>query len=151
MIRATRLGRTAAIAAAAGCAALALASPAAAAKQSTVVSADCPQPYSQSCPVQRSVTATTQGPLFFQFDAFSAPTACAPALVHWFIDGNEWGSNRVDVGGNDGGYYADVSPGSHVLAVQLDGLEGGCNTGAMSGWGGTMHVETDADAKNGAS
>ncbi|MDT5399655.1 MAG: hypothetical protein QOK33_2886 [Mycobacterium sp.] len=33
----------------------------------------------------------------------------------------------------------------------MDGVLGGCNTGSMSGWSGTLHVETDADAANGAS
>jgi hypothetical protein len=44
----------------------------------------------------------------------------------------------------------DVAPGSHLVEVQMDGVLGGCNTGSMSGWSGTLHVETYDDARNGA-
>jgi hypothetical protein len=88
--------------------------------------------------------------LFVTFTADGNPPACAPMRARIFIDGKEWGSNIVQPGQNDGGYYIDVAPGSHLIEVQGDGVRGGCNTGAMSGWSGTLHVETDDDALNGA-
>ncbi len=151
MIRSSRLGRTAAVAAAAGCAALALASPALAQKSVHHTAQTCPAPISQQCAPQSRFSETTDGPLFFQFTADPNPPACAPAIAHWFIDGAEWGNHPVQPGQSDGGYYADVSPGRHTVAVQLEGMEGGCNTGAMSGWSGTVQIETNDDAKNGAS
>ncbi len=33
----------------------------------------------------------------------------------------------------------------------MDGVQGGCNTGSMSGWSGTLNVQTNKDAQNGAS
>ncbi|MGV0654518.1 hypothetical protein ABQE48_11645 [Mycolicibacterium thermoresistibile] len=143
------IGAAAAAAAAAG-AALALAGPASAGKFDKHLAVDCPQPYSQNCPPRAGMTANTNGPLFVTFTADGNPPACAPMRARIFIDGKEWGSNIVQPGQNDGGYYIDVAPGSHLIEVQGDGVRGGCNTGAMSGWSGTLHVETDDDALNGA-
>jgi hypothetical protein len=30
--------------------------------------------------------------------------------------------------------------------ARAEGVLGGCNTGSMSGWAGTLHVETGSDA-----
>ena len=35
-----------------------------------------------------------------------------------------------------------VCPGTHSFDAQMAGYLGGCNTGAMSGWSGTIHVKT---------
>jgi hypothetical protein len=143
---------TTAVLAAAGCAtALMLASPASAKKFTDHVAVDCPQPYTQNCSPRKNFNYTTTGPLFFSFTADGNPPSCAPGKARLFIDNKEWGSAVVQPGQNDGGYYADVSPGKHTVGVQMDGVLGGCNTGSMSGWSGTLHVETDADAANGAS
>jgi polyisoprenoid-binding protein YceI len=97
------------------------------------------------------LTVATKGPLFVTFTADGNPPSCAPGKARIFIDGKEWGSAVLQPGQNDGGYYIDASPGAHKVSVQMDGVLGGCNTGSMSGWSGTLHVETDADAANGAS
>ena len=34
---------------------------------------------------------------------------------------------------------------SHTVEVQMDGVLGGCNKGAMSGWSGTLEVPTNVD------
>lgn len=108
---------------------------------------DCPQPYSQTCSPRQGMTVKTSGPLFVTYTADGNPPSCAPGKARIFIDGNEWGSAVVQPGQDDGGYYIDVTPASHAVEVQMDGVLGGCNTGAMSGWSGTLHVETDDDAK----
>ncbi|MDT5340012.1 MAG: hypothetical protein QOD90_5517 [Mycobacterium sp.] len=145
------IATTAALAAAVGCTALALASPASAQKTDRHYAVDCPQPFSQTCDKKtQGLSMPTTGPLFVSFTADPNPPACAPGRARIFIDGNEWGSNIVQPGQNDGGYFIQTSPGRHVIQVQMDGVLGGCNTGSMSGWSGTLHVETDADAEDGA-
>ncbi|MDT5346893.1 MAG: hypothetical protein QOH91_180 [Mycobacterium sp.] len=134
--------------AAAGCTALALASPASAEVYDKHLAQDCPQPYSQNCSPRQGLTVTTSGPLFVTFTADGNPPSCAAGKARIFIDGKEWGSAIVQPGGNDGGYGIPVSPGTHNVQVQMDGVLGGCNTGAMSGWSGTLHVETNQDAAN---
>jgi hypothetical protein len=145
------LARAAAAAAVTGLAALALASPASAQKLDRHLAVNCPPPLSQNCAPRQGLTATTTGELFVTFTADPNPPACAAGKARIFVDGNEHGSAIVQPGGNDGGYGITVSPGTHRIDVQMDGVYGGCNTGSMSGWGGNLHVETDADAENGAS
>jgi hypothetical protein len=142
--------RTAVVAAGAGIA-LALAGPASAAEYNKHLAQDCPQPYSQKCSPRPGMNVSTHGPLFVTFTADGNPPSCAPGQARIFIDGHEWGSAVVQPGQNDGGYFIQTSPGNHTIAVQMDGVLGGCNTGAMSGWSGTLHVETNQDAQNGAS
>ncbi|GLP81744.1 hypothetical protein TUM20984_31640 [Mycobacterium antarcticum] len=145
------IARTAALAAAAGCTALALASPASAQKSDTHLAVDCPQPFSQSCDKKsRAISFPTDGRLFVSFTADPNPPACAPGRARIFVDGREWGSNIVQPGQNDGGYFIETTPGRHTVQVQMDGVLGGCNTGSMSGWSGNLRVETDADAADGA-
>lgn len=129
---------------------LAFAGPASAEQFDKFLAVDCPQPFSQNCAVRQGMTVWTTGPLFVTFTANSNPPSCAPGRARIFIDGNEWGSAVVWPDENDGGYYMNVAPGSHLVEVQMDGVLGGCNTGAMSGWTGYLHVETNADALNGA-
>ena len=145
------LVRGAAAAAVTGMAALAFASPASAQKFDRHLAVNCPPPLSQNCAPRQGLTVSTTGPLFVTFTADPNPPACAAGKARIFIDGREWGSAIVQPGGNDGGFDIPASPGTHRVDVQMDGLLGGCNTGSMSGWGGNLHVETDADAENGAS
>ncbi|EKF25366.1 hypothetical protein C731_0603 [Mycolicibacterium hassiacum DSM 44199] len=136
--------------AAAGVAAMGLAAPAAAEKFDQRIAVDCPKPYSQNCPPRKGIEVPTWGPLFVTFTADPGPRQCAPIRARIFIDGKEWGSNVVWPGQNDGGYFIQASPGKHLIEVQADGVLGGCNTGSMSGWAGTLHVENNEDALNGA-
>lgn len=150
MLRST-IGKTAVLATAGCAAALALAGPASAGVYDKHLAQDCPQPYSQHCSPSPGVAIqTTTGNLFVTFTADGNPPACAPGRARILLDGKEWGSHVVQPGENDGGYGINTSPGSHVVAVQMEGVLGGCNTGQMSGWSGNLHVATDADAANGA-
>jgi hypothetical protein len=103
---------------------------------------DCPQPFSQNCAPRQGITVDTSGPLFVTFTADGPPSACAPGKARIFVDGKQRGSAVVQPGQSDGGYHLNVAPGSHLVEVQMDGVLGGCNTGAMSGWSGNLHVET---------
>jgi hypothetical protein len=76
------------------------------------------------------------------FTADPPPAACAPGNARIFVDGRQQASAVVQPGQNDGGHHFTVSPGDHLVEVQMDGVLGGCNTGSMSGWSGSLHVET---------
>lgn len=143
--------RTAVIAAATVVPALALAGPASAQVYNEHLAVDCPQPFSQDCSPRQGYTVITSpgfNHLFATFTADPNPPACAPGKATIFIDGRPWGSKVVEPGANDGGYGIPAPPGKHQVEVQMEGVRGGCNTGSMSGWSGTLHVETDQDAAN---
>lgn len=139
-----------AVIAAAGAGALVFASQAAAAKTDTFMAVDCPQPFAETCPTQRSVTVDTPGGMFWEFHATDS-RACGPITVHTFLDGAPYGQAVVSPGGRDGGYFENIS-GRHTISVMLDavGSRGGCNQGIVSGWAGNLHVETGADSSDGA-
>lgn len=40
----------------------------------------------------------------------------------------------------------DLTLGTYEVDVQMNGVLGGRNTGAMSGWSGTLKIETNDDA-----
>ncbi len=67
---------------------------------------------------------------------------CAEVLrVHAYFDGQEWGSHIAAPGQSDGGGYEIPSDyGLHKVAYQAEGVPGGCNTGRLDSWGGTMRV-----------
>jgi hypothetical protein len=139
---------TAALAAATTCSAVALASPAAAEKLDKHLAVDCPQPYSQTCSPRQGLSVTTSGGTFLvTFTADGNPPSCAPGLAKIYIDGRQWGSARLDPGQSTGRDAIVATPGTHQVEVQMDGVLGGCNTGAMSGWSGNLHVDTDNDAR----
>jgi hypothetical protein len=143
------VARAAALAAATGCGALALASPAAAEKLDQHLAVDCPQPYSQTCPPRQGLSVTTSGGTFLvTFTADGNPPSCAPGLAKIYIDGRQWDSPvRLDPGQSTHHNAISATPGTHQVEVQMDGVLGGCNTGSMSGWSGNLHVDTDNDAR----
>lgn len=136
------VGAIAAFVAATGCSAIVWAPPAAAGTVTKHLAVDCPQPYSQSCPPRDGISVTTQGPVEAEFTA----DGCAPGYVRIYF-----GHLLVQEGTVEPGKTikaaASLSPGTYEINVQVDGTLGGCNTGAMSGWSGTLQVETDADAR----
>jgi hypothetical protein len=103
---------------------------------------DCPQPFSQACAPRQGVNVFSNGPILATFTADGPPAACAPGNARIFLDGKEQASAVVQPGQSDGGHHFNVAPGDHLVEVQMDGVLGGCNTGAMSGWSGNLHVET---------
>ncbi len=145
----TAITRAAALGAATGLGALALASPAAAATITKHLAVDCPPPFSQTCAPRDGVSVTTTEPrVIISFVADPNPPACAPGLVTFYVDGQPDRPSRVDPGQTVWLVRPNVAPGTHVIEAQMTGVLGGCNTGAMSGWSGTLNVETDADAAN---
>jgi hypothetical protein len=140
------VGAITALVAATGCSAIVWAPPAAAATFSKRLAVDCPKPFSQTCPPREGITVTTQGPIWAEFVADPNPPACAPGYVQirfGHLLGNE---GTVNPGDSLRAGTFNEPPGTYDVTVQVDGVLGGCNTGALSGWSGTLNVDTDADA-----
>jgi hypothetical protein len=139
--------RAAAAVIAMGCAPLVLAAPAAAKNHDKHLAVDCPPPFSQTCAPRQGISVDTSkdtsGLDVVWFTADPNPPACAPGLVTLYADGNPVGpSEPVQPGGETVHHQVQLSPGTHSFEAQVMGTLGGCNTGAMSGWSGTIHVST---------
>lgn len=109
----------------------------------------CDQPQTQLCTPVPTVPfrAKYDGPILVEFTANQ--NHCADMIAHIIVDGTEWGSNKVGPGQKDGGYEIPLAAGNHTIGVQAEGVEGGCNTGSVSAWGGTLHIETLYDDSKG--
>jgi hypothetical protein len=65
--------------------------------------------------------------------------------VTLYADGNPVGpAELLQPGAETVHHEVHLSPGTHSFEAQMAGALGGCNTGAMSGWSGTIHVDTGA-------
>ncbi|QZA07520.1 hypothetical protein K3U94_21765 [Mycolicibacter heraklionensis] len=137
---------TAALATAAAWSALALASPANAQVFDKHLAMDCPKPYSQQCLGHPGIVVHTNGPLYAKFTADGNPPSCAPGDAAILF--NDWPGNHAVVQPGESVELAQNRGDSEdvYVEVQMTGVLGGCNTGAMSGWSGNLHVETDDDA-----
>src|SRR5215208_3399341 len=62
-------------------------------------------------------------------------------IAHIFIDGVEVGSDLLEPGETTPDFPLE-SPCPHTVGVQAEGIEGGCNHGAVSAWGATLHFKT---------
>jgi hypothetical protein len=131
-----------------GCVPMAFADAGGGQDQQKHLAVDCPQPYSQKCAARDGIsfdtTNDTSKRIVFHFQADPDPPACAPGLATVYLDGEPkiraW---RVDPGQNTEDYNIDVQQGPHRVEVEMAGTLGGCNTGAMSGWSGTLYLTTN--------
>lgn len=133
--------RTALLTVAIGCAALAVAGPAAAkpfSQDSYIDVPSCPQPQTQLC---NTIPTATVGAVMAPSVSFSANgNHCSDMIAHVIVDGQEVGADRVGPGQSTPDYPMD-SYRSHTVGVQAEGVEGGCNVGYVSAWGGTLHFK----------
>ena len=65
---------------------------------------------------------------------------CSDMIAHVIVDGQEVGSAQVGPGQSTP-FYDLVSYRSHTVGVRAEGVPGGCNTGGVSAWGGTLHFK----------
>jgi hypothetical protein len=134
------------VATTAGVCALALASPASAVSiQQYVEVPQCQPATSQVCPQEPEVNFTAgnggRGEIVdVQFTANQ--NHCSDIIVHVSIDGYVPSLlGRVGPGQTAKQGFG-VGPGNHVLRVRAEGITGGCNTGALSSWGGTVRIDS---------
>lgn len=87
-------------------------------------------------------TVTTAGVLRVKYAASSGH--CSDVRAHIFVDGVNRGTTSFLSAGQTSGFVdvGPVSAGPKVVALQGEGRVGGCNTGVLVGWGGTMDVMT---------
>jgi hypothetical protein len=106
----------------------------------------------QLCRPLWTMTITTDSQLDL---SYTAPGHCSSVRVHVFVDGIELPpplSPSVFIGWQGGPpslpldtgiiHAGPVSSGDHLLGLQAEGQRGGCNTGQLAGWGGTVTVYT---------
>jgi hypothetical protein len=132
-----------------GVAALALAGPASATLIRQYIEVpQCEQPQTQWCKQVPTVNvrAKADGPWLVEFTGNQ--NGCSDIIAHIILDGTEWGNHIVHPGGTDEGYEIPLTKGNHVIGVQAEGIEGGCNTGAVGAWGGTLLARTLYDDTN---
>jgi hypothetical protein len=147
----TALARTAIVASTSGVAALAIAGPASAVATDKYIEVpQCQPATSQLCPQIPTVAFTVLNERSVKVEFTGNRNGCSDIIAHIFFDGNEWGSNRVRPGQTDGGYEIPVTRGNHTIGVQAEGIEGGCNTGVVTAWGGTVHIESLQDPYRGS-
>jgi hypothetical protein len=65
---------------------------------------------------------------------------CSDMIANVIVDGIWVGGIVVGPGEKDGGIVVPLTAGTHTIGVQGEGLPGGCNTGRLDSWGGTLHV-----------
>ncbi len=142
------LSLTAAVAAAAGIALGAVDSPASASVTSYPVHVQCPplgpNVVAQECLIRATRRVLTNGPLLVQFIA--SREHCSRIVAETFVDGKSRAKQRLLPGEQGVPVPAGVNPGAHLVQVQATGIRGGCNTGGLAAWGGTIKVWTDSDA-----
>lgn len=97
-------------------------------------------PIGQLCEPPFAVTVTTGSAIEARFAV--GPLACMPFLVHARLDGEFVSTTPFSGAPNQDLllFAITVSPGTHVLSLQAEGLPGGCNPGLTISWGGTLSV-----------
>jgi hypothetical protein len=135
--------RVTTIAATAGISALALASPASAVNIEQYIEVpQCQPATSQLCPQEPEVNFTTDSGGFVDVQFTANQNHCSDIIVHVFVDRYPQFSARVGPG-QTAQKGLGVGPGNHVLMMRAEGIEGGCNTGALSSWGGTVRIDSE--------
>ena len=99
----------------------------------------------QLCSPPFTTQVTTSGLL--QAAMTMGPAGCSSVIAHFLVDGVELAvSPPLAPGVTSATYTLPVSPGTHTLAIQGEGVVGGCNTGYLAAWGGTLQVTVNAIA-----
>ena len=129
------------IVAAAGAATLALAGPASAkpfVQESYIEVPQCQPATAQLCP---QIPTAGIGAIMSPTVSFTTNTNhCSDIIAHVFIDGVEVGSDLLEPGETTPEFpLEDLQP--HTVGIQAEGIPGGCNTGHVDAWGGTLHFK----------
>jgi hypothetical protein len=95
----------------------------------------------QICATKWSATVNTTSVLKLQY-ATSA-SHCSDVRIRVLVDGVlKNTSGFLTPGTSTPTYDVTTSAGNHLIEVQAEGRVGGCNTGTLGGWAGTMIVQT---------
>ena len=100
----------------------------------------------QLCTPAFTVPVTTGGLLQVSYTA--SPGHCSNVRAHFLVDSIELAATPFLTPGQVSATFtlSPVSAGSHTLGVQGEGQVGGCNVGALAGWGGSVQITVNATA-----
>jgi hypothetical protein len=95
---------------------------------------------SQVCgqPVPLPFTLAALTPI--QVDYVPAAGHCSDVRLTISVDGVRRPPEQIAPGGSTTATFGPLQPGAHELLVDATGVLGGCNTGALSSWGGSLTV-----------
>jgi hypothetical protein len=102
----------------------------------------CEPATGQRCPQTPEVRFTAGEGDKLQATFTGNANGCSDALIRFNVDGYPQ-SDWLRVGPNQtvASDYFNRS-GDHVLSVSAEGIEGGCNTGILNSWGGTVRIDS---------
>jgi hypothetical protein len=97
-----------------------------------------------------TINTSTTGVLLVEYTA--AATHCSDVRMHFLVDGVERALSGFLTPGQSSGFFdvGPVSAGAHTVTLQAEGRVGGCNTGALQGWGGTSMITVSVAAAGAA-
>jgi hypothetical protein len=114
----------------------------------------CSPNASQTCPQEPRADYTTPGSGQILAHFTADPGHCSDIEVRMVADNEVYASGypisdwkRIGPGQTaDSGKIA-VDGGPHYVSLQAKGVEGGCNTGHLDAWGGTLRVDFTPDSQ----
>jgi hypothetical protein len=125
-----------------GMAGVALAPPAAALHVEQYIEVPQCQPNtSQECPQKPEVKFTAGQNEDIQAQFTANANHCSDISVRFLVDGYPQG-DWLRVGPGQTVSSSFQKSGAHVLSVAAKGIEGGCNTGHLDAWGGTVRLDS---------
>ena len=107
----------------------------------------CTDTTKQLCEPAAVVTVWTEGALTVDFTA--SPGHCSAMIAHVSLDDGAVTrvSAQLDAGASSGVLdLGPVTPGPHVISIQGEGVVGGCNSGGISSWSGSVVLGITAGA-----
>ena len=124
-------------------AALFVASTAGAQSSSVPVSVTCTSS-GQLCTPVFTTPVTTGGLLQVSYTASAGH--CSNVAAHFLVDGVELAVTPFLAPGQTSATFtlSPVSAGAHTLGVQGEGTVGGCNSGTLGAWGGSVQITVNA-------
>ena len=93
-----------------------------------------------------TVNVNTLGVLQVEYTTLA--THCSDVQMHFLVDGVERALSAFIPASTSTGFFnvGPVTPGAHTVTLQAEGRVGGCNTGQLTGWGGTTSITVSAAA-----
>lgn len=113
----------------------------------------CQPNTSQTCPQEPRVDYTVPGPGQIRAHYTADPGHCSDIEVRMVGNNATYGAypisewTRIGPGQTADSAKTDVDGGPQFVEVQARGIEGGCNTGHLDAWGGTLRVDFTSDAR----
>ena len=98
----------------------------------------------QLCTPIFTTPVTTGGLLQVSYTASAGH--CSNVAAHFLVDGVELAVTPFLAPGQTSATFtlSPVSAGTHTLGVQAEGTVGGCNSGALANWGGSVQITVNA-------